>query len=131
MEETVMDNDDTVWIDGPLHPDLFDGETPTRTAVSLDSLDTRVYKVSCTYYEPVTETHFIVSNSEEDAVQQAWAKVGGSSEDPNMDSEEVEEIGLDEPLYDYPREIKIGEIATAGDLLAEHLAKNGCTWVKE
>jgi len=26
----------TVWVDGPLHPDLFDGETPIRILVTVD-----------------------------------------------------------------------------------------------
>ena len=111
---------DKVWIDGPAHPDMFDGETPIRTPVNLEECGYKVFKVECTYYEPEKETHFIVAQTEGQAEEKAWEKI--CAEETHMDEADVTEMDLDQECRDFLGRnlMPNGETKTARQLLVEH-----------
>ncbi len=124
----MTDNDasNKVWVDGPLHPDLFDGDTPMRKMVDLDEFGLRVYKVECTYYTPEEETHFVVARDASCAEDIAWDKI--DEEHTSMDNAEVTELSLDDRCTPWtPGRIKIdSKYPTARETLVKHIEEHGC-----
>jgi hypothetical protein len=117
-----------IWLDSEMHPDLFDGETPTRKKVSLDDIGLAVFKVDLTYYEPEEETYFVVAPSYEKAEDIAWGKVARLCGSTGMDTAEVTEMKLDDNCVTWRTGLIVnGEHKTARDLLVEHIRENGCT----
>lgn len=115
---------DKFWIEGPMHPDLFDGETPTRKEVAYEDLGLMVFKVECTYYVQEEETHFVVAPSYAKAEDIAWEKI--QEEQTGMDTAEVTEMELEQELVASSHTIFGGERKTARQLLEEHLRENPC-----
>lgn len=82
-------NQQTVCVPGPLHPDLFDGETPIMQSVS----GPRVYavQVECVVHEKDRRRVEVAASSQEEATHTAMML---AEEDTFGD--EVEAVGVDE-----------------------------------
>ena len=118
------DQSNKIWIDGPMHPDLFDGETPIRELVDLDAFGLRVYEVECTYYVQEEQTHFVVASDASKAEDIAWERV--QEEPTGMDSAEVKELGLDDKLTKWSHSLIVSTNDTARQLLVKHIEEHGC-----
>lgn len=92
---------DTVYIDGPLHPDLFDGETPVKVPVQA-----KHYKVDVEYSADVRVLRDgsvrLLAADRAEAERLAVETVGKGSADPDEsdveDVEVVDVVELDEPV---------------------------------
>jgi len=114
-----------VWVDGPNHPDLFDGETPIRTRIPIEEVGLKVFKVKLTWYETV----FVVALNESDAKDKAWKKVSTFGEETFLDHAEVKELDWEDELKDWHRNLKCkdGKTMIAKELLMQHLEETECT----
>ena len=119
------DHSDKIWIDGPMHPDLFDGETPIREMVDLHDCGLRVYKVQCTYFVPEEQTHFVVATNDFQAEDIAWNLVG--EEPTSLDTANVEEMSLDDRCNAWSHSMIVVDTVspTARDVLVKHVSDNG------
>ena len=61
-----MSKTETVWIKGPMHPDLFDGETPVMQQVPVASLG-KVFIVTVEYTRSDEEEYTVMALDEDDA----------------------------------------------------------------
>ena len=116
-----MPENSKVYINGPLHPDLFGNDTPIVEEVNLEDLNVKVYRVECTYYIKETQTHFVVAESAAEAENEAWELV--QEEDSGMNDADTTEMSLDAHLNKWSSTI-MQEPKTARDLLLEYIKKN-------
>jgi hypothetical protein len=65
-------NTDPVCLPGPLHPDLFDGETPVMLPVKRPP---KLYRVEVIYLIPEAETCTVAAQNEQEAMSHALADV--------------------------------------------------------
>ena len=80
----------TIMVPGPLHPDLFGGETPIMTAMKV-----RAFDVHATWNEPRSERYTVVAADEEQAQAVAERLVDDDcfddAEGLNFDIEEIDD----------------------------------------
>lgn len=66
-----------IYTDGPMHPDMFDGETPIRTKKKVDL---HAYEVEVTWMEPDSGRVTVVAKNEDEAIEKAMEYFGATSE---------------------------------------------------
>lgn len=116
------------YIDGPMHPDLFDSETPIREKVSMDDIDLKVYRVILTTFVPEEHTVYVVASDEDEAEDAAWEDSSIMLDtDIDMSSAEVEEIELSEKLnraWSNKYRKEDGTYMSAEELLLQYIEEN-------
>jgi hypothetical protein len=62
----------TIYVNGPMHPDLFGGETPIRIKKKLEL---HAFMVEVTWNTPEQTTVIVAGKDEEDAIEKAMARI--------------------------------------------------------
>lgn len=92
-----------IYIPGPMHPDLFDGETPIMVPGEFSLFDV---DISWTVTEIFEETFTVAALNEEDAAQLARKAAEHHNEGDGFEVQSIE-INVDDDISDEDRELAL------------------------
>lgn len=99
-----MEQQETIIIEGPLHPDLFGGETPIMTAVPVEEAG-RFFRVHVEYMAPADEILMVVALDANDAEKVARAIM----KDEYGSEVEIEDVEVTEAPNETPPPYAVSE----------------------
>lgn len=97
-----MNDSNVFYVPGPMHPDLFDGETPIMLPVKVGK-DVKAYSVTLSFSGEYTKT--LLADSEEDAREQLKNRLHfdintGDADEVNVYAREIKNPRITQPMVD-------------------------------